>query len=375
MAHANNAKQTKTSTIEILNPCTCCGETKSANFFKSFNPMLKKIERLFICKKCIEDEYQKYIGQFENGRLALYYLCRKFDIFYANSVYESAVNQTAKTGWTITSSYFKQINSFRDENSVSKNGYGICFDQSYEFLDRVTISEKIPVENITKVTIEGIKKPKKAYIFNEEDIKNQEDVLRLLGYDPFENENESDGRFLYSKLVDFLDEQTLDDNFKCAIVIEIVKSFNQIEKINQALVNINVEQIAEKVGDVKALMQTKTSTLSSILAMAKDNGISVNHSNNKSKGAGTLSGIIKKLGEMDLNEAKVNLFDIETSMAIKQIADISNRSILDQLNFDENDYTEIIKDQKKMIEDMDSKLCKLEEENRIFKYNKVMGGA
>lgn len=378
MAHANNTKQTKGNNIEVLNPCTCCGETKSINFFKSFNPIFKQTQRICVCKKCLENEYQKYLNQFNDGKLALFYLCRKFDIFYANSAYEGALNQSAKMGWSIVSSYLKQINSFRDENSVSKNGYGLCFDESFEFLDRVVInnqnkSSKEDIEN-DKSNSKINKKKNKKIILDEYDKKNRDDVIRLLDYDPFENEDERDFKFLYSRLIDFLDESTLEDSFKCGIVIEITKSFNQIEKINQALAAISVDDVATNIKDIKALMHTKTTTLSSILSMAKDNGISVNHSNNKSKGAGTLSGIMKKLGELDLYEAKINMFDINTAMGMKQVADISNKSIMETLQFDENDYSEMLKEQRKMIDNMKSKIAILEEENRILKYNKTLDG-
>lgn len=67
---------------------------------------------------------------------------------------------------------------------------------------------------------------------------------------------------------------------------------------------------------------------------------------------------------------KVNLFDINTSDAMKQVADLSNKSIMEQLNFDANDYTEMIKDQREMIRNTKSKLDTVQEENRLLK-NKI----
>ena len=48
--------------------------------------------------------------------------------------------------------------------------------------------------------------------------------------------------------------------------------------------------------------------------LAKDNGISVNHNNNKSKGANTLSGKSKELKRIGLRSAEINAFDIGTSI-------------------------------------------------------------
>jgi len=67
---------------------------------------------------------------------------------------------------------------------------------------------------------------------------------------------------------------------------------------------------------------------------------------------------------------KVNLFDIDTSACMKQIADLSNQSIMEQLTFDSNEYTEMIKEQREMLIKLQNENERLEEENRILK-NKV----
>jgi hypothetical protein len=153
------------------------------------------------------------------------------------------------------------------------------------------------------------------------------------------------------------------------IVIEIVKSFNQLDKFNQALtlMTTDINNVQSQVGGVKSLIETKDKIYRAILAMAKDNGISVNHATNKSKGAGTLSGIIKQLQERGFNEVEVNLFDIETAKGMQQVADLSSKAIVKQLMLDENDYTWIITEQKEMIQKQDKRIIELEEENRLLK--------
>jgi hypothetical protein len=201
------------------------------------------------------------------------------------------------------------------------------------------------------------------------DDKNKDDVLRMLGYDPFEGEAPDDKRHLYNKLVDMLDESTLEDGFKLPAVIEIVKGFNQIDKINRALaiITADTKNLSKNVGSVKSLIDSKEKMLKSLLALAKDNGISVNHNNNKSKGGGTLSGIIKTLQEKGFEEGEVNMYDIETAQGMRQVADISNKSIMAQLQYDENDYTGMLMEQRDLIAELDSKATRLEEENRLLK--------
>jgi hypothetical protein len=198
----------------------------------------------------------------------------------------------------------------------------------------------------------------------------------MLNYDPFEGENETDKRQLYNLLVDFLDESTLEDSFKLSAVIQIVKGFNQIDKINQglALITSDINNLSSQVGGIKSLIDAKEKMMRAILNFAKDNGISENYSNNKSKGAGTLSGIIKQLQERGFTEADVNLFDVETAQGIKQVADISNESILKQLQFDENDYTDMITQQRELINELETRLKVCEEENRKLKVSYLDSG-
>lgn len=196
--------------------------------------------------------------------------------------------------------------------------------------------------------------------------KNREDVIRMVGYDPFLLENDSDKVGLYNKLVDFLDESTLEDSFKLPTVIEIVKSFNQLDKINHAIATItgDAKNLADNVGRITSLVATKEKILKTVLSLAKDNGISVNHNNNKSKGGGTLSGVMKQLQEKGFTEADVNLFDIQTSEGMRQVADLSNENIRKQLMFDENDYTNMIIEQRDLIQELTDKLEISEENNR-----------
>ena len=51
----------------------------------------------------------------------------------------------------------------------------------------------------------------------------------------------------------------------------------------------------------------------------------------------------------------VNAFDIETCEAMQQIANISTRAIMDELTFDVNDYSNMVKEQREMIVDYDKK--------------------
>ncbi|NGU31046.1 hypothetical protein G6Z34_13220 [Clostridium perfringens] len=107
--------------------------------------------------------------------------------------------------------------------------------------------------------------------------------------------------------------------------------------------------------------------MATIYKAAEDNGISFKYNTNKSVGAGTLTGTMKKLIEIGLDEVEVNLFDIQTAKGMKQVADLSNQSIVEQLQFDENEYTDMIAYQRNEMNTLRSAKEKFEEEARKLK--------
>lgn len=77
------------------------------------------------------------------------------------------------------------------------------------------------------------------------------------------------------------------------------------------------------------------------------------------------------MSENGFAEIEVNLFDIKTAEAFKQIDEISNTNIANQLTLDAAEYSDIIKEQREMILKYDSDFESLKEENRILK-NKII---
>ena len=309
---------------------------------------------MVVCHQCCIDLFVYLVNKYDDCKTALYFACRMLDVYFEGSLYYSAEQQANNSNSSIFAIYLQKCNSLPQYASK-------------------TFSESSPLDSNNNI---NIFETEIKLDTNEEDKKNQEDVIRMVGYDPFENENPMDRKYLYNTLIDYLDESTLEDSFKLLICIEIVKSFNQIDKINQALalVTADINTIQSQTGGIKTLVESKEKIYRSILAMAKDNGISVNHNNNKSKGGNTLNGIVKKLNEIGLSSSEINLFDLETCEAMKQIADFSNKSILEQLMFDENDYVDMLSQQRNLIKKKDDDLIKLKENYRLLKikYNNLI---
>ena len=77
------------------------------------------------------------------------------------------------------------------------------------------------------------------------------------------------------------------------------------------------------------------------------------------------------MAENGYRDIEVNLFDIKTSEAFKQIDQLSNENIANQLTLDNNDYSEIVKEQREELLSATNELEALREENRILK-NKII---
>lgn len=341
--------------------CLRCGVNgKQTSFYNSFNPTYDwNLHKIPYCKECIQQMYEEFYKQTGDSELAMFYLCRKLDVYYATTIYEGA-NKAVLKGGSLIPSYFKTYNGFHNNAN-----YGDTFSQSANFLDMEMLDKKyksgmIIADNGQVVQSQGL---------SEEDEINKKDCIRLLGYDPFFDNDENDQKYLYNTLINFLDDATLQDAFKLPIVIEMVKSLGQVERLNKtfAVMMASAENIEENSQKIKSLIDAKDKLYRSVLAMAKDNGISVNYSNNKSQGAGTLSGMVKELDEIGLREAKINLFDSRTLGGIKQANDLSNKSILDQLALTESEYADMVKELREIRVKLENKVLELEENLRLEK--------
>ena len=196
--------------------------------------------------------------------------------------------------------------------------------------------------------------------------KNRKDVIRLLGYDPFEGEKLEDQPLLYSQLIGYLDlGGDNEDMMRTSSAITIVRGFLQQakldDKIAKSMANSNVNA-----AELKTLLDSKQKISSTISQLAEQSCLSLKHNKNASKGENTFTGIIKKLKEMDLRDAEVNAFDIGTAEGMRQVADISNASIMKQIRLDENDYNEMLIKQREMITKLQEKADQNEETARIL---------
>lgn len=137
MANTRNSS-TKNTDIKVF--CVCCGNTNQKNFYSSINESHKATGgKLPWCKNCVSDQYDKYLKQYGDSQLAIYYTCRKFDLPFSLSAFNGAKNNSIKVGWNVLQSYFKEINS----GIGQANNYGNCFDDTKDNIETIDINNTI----------------------------------------------------------------------------------------------------------------------------------------------------------------------------------------------------------------------------------------
>ncbi len=339
--------------------CPHCGKLKKeTEFYTSTDPAVI-IGRAFPCKSCSENIARRYdarTGDYSDMteaslKSALMYLDKPFirklwETAY-NEVHNEDLKQPKKNMWT---SYIKNVTSLSQYRGLRwRDG---------DFDDTKT-NEEIHSETTTL--------PQNQEVL-EECEKNRKDVVRLIGYDPFDKEAPEDQPLLYAQLIGYIDMSgDNEDMTRVLDSIEIVRGYLQLQKLNDmsAKAFATLSKTGQS-GEIKNYMDTKKKVADVISQLAEQSCISMKHNKNASKGENTFAGKIKKLKELNLREAELNAFDIGTCEGMRQVADISNASIIKQLHLDESDYTEMLAQQREMITKLQQQADTKTEEARIL---------
>jgi hypothetical protein len=354
--------------------CTKCGKILSVtkNFYTSYSKLHTHTGRLSLCKDCLTNLYVSFLEETNDIRISLYKICELLDFVYLENIYEGSLSEAGwnkdftlvQNGLEVWKKYIKTINSLTNyKNSTFEHGDKIKLNDNIENSKQEEIDNNngiiLKTHEITDVDIEQKVRDK----------QNREDIIRIIGYDPFENETEEDKSKMYAKLINMLDEDSQNDELKNSAIISIIKGQNQENKINDVITILSSDSnsIKDNIGTIKSLTDTKEKLNKSLLALAKDNKISDLYSGHKTVGANTLTGMVKKLKEIDLKEAQVNLFDIQTSNGMLQTARLSAKAIIENLNFGDDDLTDMLKFQRGKLEFYEQEYSKLIEENRKLK--------
>lgn len=339
--------------------CYCCGsEKKRSDFYKS-SDSFNSVGVIPYCKSCLENiarNYNQNYKQFGDvTKASLMLACERADVPYLENLWESSCNEVndpslEKPKTNVWAAYIKnvkmpQYNGMRwRDGDLFKQG-GIAND-----------TESKIAETMTADVLDECK-------------TNRKDIIRLIGYDPFANYPvEQDLPVLYAQLISFIDEETKNDGMKMNAVIQIVQAFNQIQKLNDAINELlaDTKKLNANNGTIKQHSDTISKLLGGANALAKDNGISVNFNNSKSKGQNTLTGKMKELDLIGFRDAKINMYDIDYCKGMQQVAEISAKAQVDQIGFDENVMAEINNIRRDLVDDLQKQRDKAVERARIL---------
>ena len=314
--------------------CQHCGKVKTKDKFYMSTAPGQASGITDGCKQCAEEIAMPTInGEKQQPTKktvddAMYFLDKPMlDSIWEGSLLEAANGATGKTKNNVYTAYCKNVQlpnyyTYTYRNSDNYTGGMISLD---DMVDNALPKDQEIIEQFEK---------------------NKDDILRLLGYLPFEKEKLADQPFLYSQTIGFLDssEEGNDDMMRIASIISIVRGFLQASNIDDMIAQLSQDfRNAEKnIATIKALQQMKAQVLGSINNLAKESCISLKNSKNSIKGENTWTGKVKKIKDLNLRGSEVNGFDIATCRGMQQVQEISDASIMKQLALDESEWSDMV---------------------------------
>lgn len=101
--------------IEVSSSSAICGRCGTAYgnrkqaFPTSYADLYKGNGYIPICRKCVDDIYKKYLAECKDQRAAVKQVCRKLDLYFNDSLYDSAVKKSASG--SLISKYMQSLNN------------------------------------------------------------------------------------------------------------------------------------------------------------------------------------------------------------------------------------------------------------------------
>lgn len=322
--------------------CLACGkswENPVGHFYVSkwSESFVKNSRYAPICKKCVQEMFDSYEKKYDT-RTACILICHKLDTPFYHELFESIIKNNNTFSYGL---YARQLNN-----------------RQYQYQD---FSQTILNGELSK-TDKDIEKEKEVK-WTPSEIENKKEVINIVGYDPFEGYPSNDRRFLFSELIKYFDDDIADDTFKLSQIIQIVNNNNQIRQYDILIASLNPIKDSK---DIKALTDLKMDCVASTDKIAKENEISVKNRSNKDIGKSTLTFLMKDLRQKDIPKAEANYYDQLKSEGTLWAIEMSNKAILQNGMFDENDKQEIFDNQRELIQTLQKQLDDEQEKNRLL---------
>ena len=346
--------------------CYMCDTHKSRDkFYVSTDPM-NKSGLTPICKDCAKKIALK-IGkdkvEHEPDKDSVIETMRYLNKPFLSKLWDASIQESENlaSGKIRSNGYYSYI------KNVAMGQYNTLTFKDSDVFDNNTSENEIPKEPTTEEELIESHAGLDTY---DSFLKNKNDVIRLLSYDPFEKEDIADQPFLYSQLLGLLDssEDANEDMMRTSSAISIVRGFLQQSKIDDTISKLmcDISNIERNSATIKSLQESKGKITSVITSLAQDSCISLKHNKNAKKGENTWTGKIKKIKGLNLREGEVNGFDIDTCRGMQQVQEISDASIMKQLALDESEWSDMVAEMRVVNTGLRKEKDAYQEINRIL---------
>ena len=337
------------SSLPPLYKCTCCGKTvqdPDGKFFKVVQNQLYKSNDGYshICTSCCDGYFARMREKYKDEKIALLMTCSEMGWYFSEATY---IKMKEKDPQDIRlGDYAKRLNLSQNKD-LTFTDYVISSINNEQFL-----RSKDEIES----QLEGE--------WSETEKQNKQEVIDVVGYDPFAGYSNSDRRYLFNELVKYLgDDTVIEDTYKLSQIIQIVNNNNQIRQYD--LIIAQLKPLTDS-RDIQILNDLKNKLVQSNDKIAKENEISVKNRSNKDVGKSTLTFLMKDLREKNFEKAEADYYNQLKSEGTKWAAEISMDAIQKNAYFDENDYNEIKDIKRELVVELQEKVDDLLEERRIL---------
>lgn len=293
-----------------------------------------------ICRNCVNELFEEYKTKYGDQRLAVMILCAKLDFPYFHSLYETVNVRNESFSFGM---YTRQMNNNQYKGK--------------------TFATTLAEGELERTVKESVEESEEYWPVEERRAKNE--VIKLMGHDPFEGYADKDRKYLFSEFLHYLDDdELLADQYKVSQLIQLLNNNNQINDIDKAVSKLDP---MKNIDDIKLLNSIKKDLVASSEKIAKENGFSVKSRGEQKSGRGTLTGLMRDMRDKDLDEVEANFYDQLLSNASRWATNISMQSMLENIQLDENDVNEIIDMQRDMVRKTQDENDILKEEKRLLK--------
>lgn len=345
--------------------CIICDTLKRKDkFYSNTDPMCKS-DVGCVCRDCarkialqVDEDGEEHEPTKESVQLALSYLNKPFlNKIWDSSIAESENENTGKKRSNPWMAYVKNI--------AMEQYYGMTYKDS----DHLKIMGKAE-KSKRGVSVNKMLREHEGQDTYDSFQKNKEDVIRLLDYDPFEKELISDQPFLYAQLLALIDssEEANEDMIRTSSAISIARGFLQASKLDDTIAKLmaDAEHLERNSPTIKSLQDSKQKVMNMITNLAAESCLSLKNSKNSIKGENTWTGKIKKIRDLNLRGSEVNGFDIATCRGMQQVQEISDASIMKQLQLDESEWSDMVAEMRVANQDLRKERDQYKEINRIL---------